>query len=195
MKSFDRLLASLRRLPGIGPKQAERLALHIVRASPPETRELIESIQNAKALIHPCPRCFNLTEGGLCSICEDPSRDPVSLCVVEMPPDVSAVERTKTFKGRYHVLHGALSPLDGIGPDLLKIKELEARVSAEKVREVVVATDPDTEGEATALYLAQRLKPLGVRVTRIAQGVPLGGDLDYTDEVTLSHAMTGRHEI
>ena len=195
MRSFDRLLQSLRRLPGIGPKQAERLALHILRASPSETQELVESIQRARSLIHHCPRCYNLTELELCSVCSDPGRDASAVCVVEMPPDVTAVERTRAFRGTYHVLHGALSPLDGVGPDMLRIKELEARVRKGGVREVVVATDPDTEGEATALYLAQVLKPLGVRVTRIAQGIPLGGDLDYTDEVTLTHALTGRHEI
>ncbi len=195
MKSFDRLIRGLRRLPGIGPKQAERLALHLMRASPAETHELVEALQQARAQIHPCPRCFNLTDAPLCSICSDESRDAAVLCVVEMPPDVTAVERTRSFRGRYHVLHGALSPLDGVGPDLLKIKELEERVRAGGPREVVIATDPDTEGEATALYLSQRLKPLGVKVTRLAQGLPLGGDIDYTDEITLSHALTGRREI
>ena len=197
MRAYPRLIAALRRFPGVGPKQAERLSLYILRTSTSEIEELAQAILEAKRRIGLCTGCLNYTEGDLCALCRDESRDPSLLCVVEESPDVQAVERTHCFRGFYHVLHGSLSPLDGIGPDALRIDELLKRVQSSRgrIREVIVATDPDTEGEATALYLASQLKPLGTRVTRIAQGVPLGADLDYIDEVTLSHSFSGRKEM
>lgn len=193
----------LRRLPGVGPKQAERLSLYLVRAPQSEVAELVTAMVEAKARVAPCSRCQNLSEDPVCRICRDDSRDGGLLCVVEDPQDVSAVERCG-FRGLYHVLHGALSPIDGIGPEALKVKELFERLrdsaaatgsDKRSVREVILATDPDSEGEATALYLAQELRRFAVKVTRIAHGVPLGGDLDYTDELTLSHALNGRREM
>ena len=207
MKTFQKLIAALKRLPGIGPKQAERLALFLLRAPEFETEGLVAALREAKASLRPCEECCDFCEGRLCRVCSDPARDHTLICVVEEPQDVAAVERTRSYRGLYHVLHGALSPLDGIGPDLLRVKELLARLKAApaagseasleekstaKIAEVILATDPDTEGEATALYLSQLLKPLGVKTTRIAHGVPLGGDLDYIDERTLAHAMSGR---
>ena len=196
MRTFDRLISALRRLPGVGPKQAERLALHLLRSPEAQARELSEALMDARSRIGLCVGCMDLAEGDLCSVCRDESRDAALLCVVEEPQDVKAIERLR-FRGFYHVLHGALSPLDGVGPEALKIPQLLDRVrgSGGKVREVILATDPDTEGEATALFLAEALKPLAVRVTRIAQGVPLGGDLDYLDEVTISSALAGRREV
>lgn len=194
MKALERLILSLRRLPGVGPKQAERLSLYLLRAPGSEVAEFVTSLVEAKARIALCARCQNMTEEELCKICRDDSRDAALLCVVEDPADVAAVERTG-FRGVYHVLHGSLSPMDGIGPEALKMKELFDRLAAGAIREVVIATDPDTEGEATALYLAQELHRFPVKVTRIAHGVPLGGDLDYTDELTLTHAMSGRREM
>ena len=197
MKSWLRLISAFKRLPAIGPKQAERLAAHVLRAPGSEIEELVSALREAKAKIRPCPTCFDLTDREQCAICSDPSRDRALLCVVEEPQDVKAVERTRGFHGLYHVLQGSLSPLDGIGPESLRLAELEARVKAEPatVREVILATDTDTEGEATALYIAQRLRGAGLKVSRIAQGVPLGGDLDYIDERTLGHAMAGRTEV
>lgn len=195
MKALDKLTAGLRRLPGIGPKQAERLALYLLRAPEAEVAELVASVLEAKTRISDCERCQNWSEEPLCRFCSDPERDASVLCVVEEPQDVSAVERSHSFRGLYHVLHGSLAPMDGIGPDALKMKELFARLRGGTVREVIIATDLDTEGEATALYLAQELHKFSVKVTRIAHGVPLGGDLDYTDEMTLSYAMSGRREM
>jgi recombination protein RecR len=198
VKSFQRLISSLKRLPGIGPKQAERLAIFLLRAPDFETDNLTAALREAKAAVRPCRQCFDFTEGDLCRLCADADRDQGLLCVVEEPQDVAAIERSRGYKGLYHVLHGALSPLDGIGPDALRVRELMERVaaSAGAIREVVLATDPDAEGEATALYLSQKLRAAGpVKVTRIAHGVPMGGDLDYIDERTLSHAMTGRQEV
>ncbi len=198
MKSFAKLVSSLKRLPGVGPKQAERLAIFLLRAPDFEADNLIAAVREAKAAIRPCKQCFDLTDQELCALCKDTDRDRGLLCVVSEPQDVTALERSRGYKGLYHVLHGALSPLDGIGPESLRIKELLARVAAAKgtLREVVLATDPDAEGEATALYLTQRLKEAGtVKITRIAHGVPMGGDLDYIDERTLSHALTGRTEV
>jgi len=194
MKSFDRLVGGLKRLPGVGPKQAERLALYLVRASDNEVDSLVSALKEAKAGIRPCTVCQDFTEGERCRLCSDDSRQRRLICVVEEPQDVAAIERSRSFKGLYHVLHGALSPLEGVGPDRLKIRELVERVKA-GVDEVILATDPDTEGEATALYLAQLLRPYGARLTRIAHGVPLGGDLDYIDERTLSHALQGRRDM
>lgn len=195
MKSFERLLAALKRLPGVGPKQAERFALHLLRAPRGEVEGLVEALREAKAATRLCARCGDFTDRELCRVCSDPARDAALLCVVEEPQDVAAIERSRAFKGLYHVLHGSLSPLEGAGPERIRARELVERVGAGGVREVVIATDPDTEGEATALYLAQQLKPLGVKVTRIAHGVPMGGDLDYIDERTLSHALAGRREL
>lgn len=204
MKSFQKLVAALKRLPGIGPKQAERLSLYLLRAPDFETENLIVALRQAKAALHPCEVCCDYSEGRVCRICDDPGRDRSVLCVVEEPQDVAAIERSRSFKGLYHVLHGSLSPLEGIGPDMIRVKELLARLkpavggvvsegaSVTSVTEVILATDPDTEGEATALYLSQLLKPLGIKTSRIAHGVPLGGDLDYIDEGTLAHAVSGR---
>lgn len=195
MKSFERLTAALKRLPGVGPKQAERFALHLLRAPRAETENLVEALREAKAAMRLCARCGDFTDREVCRLCSDPARDAGLICVVEEPQDAAAIERSRSFKGHYHVLHGALSPLDGVGPERIKARELLERVRAGGVREVVLATDPDTEGEATALYLAEALHALGVKVTRIAHGVPLGGDLDYLDERTLSHALSGRREF
>lgn len=197
MRSVDRLVSALKRLPGVGPKQAERLSLHLLRAPRAEAENLASALLEAKDAMRLCARCGDFTEKDLCSLCGDPARDQSLLCVVEEPQDVAAFERSRAFKGLYHVLHGSLSPLDGIGPERIKVRELLERLKSAPgvVREVVVATDPDTEGEATALYLGQILKPFAVKVTRIAHGVPMGGDLDYMDERTLSHALTGRREL
>ncbi len=194
MKTFQRLIAVLKRLPGVGPKQAERLALFLLRSPDFETESLISALREAKAALRPCSLCCDFCEGSLCRVCSDPGRDRSLLCVVEEPQDVAALERTRSYRGLYHVLHGALSPLDGLGPEMLRIKEFLSRLKP-GVDEVILATDPDTEGEATALYLSQLLKPLAVKTSRIAHGVPLGGDLDYIDERTLAHAMTGRRSF
>lgn len=195
MKAFEKLIGSLKRLPGVGPKQAERFAIHLLRAPRTEVEGLIEALREAKAGVRLCARCFDFTDREVCRLCSDPARDSGLVCVVEETQDLAALERSRAFSGLYHVLHGSLSPLDGIGPDRIKAKELVERVRAGGVREIVLATDPDTEGEATALYLAQILKPFPVKVTRIAHGVPLGGDLDYLDERTLSFALSGRREV
>lgn len=197
MKSFQKLVQSLRRLPGIGPKQAERLALHLLRASLSEVETFHAALREVRERVHPCPTCLDYTDQPTCRICSDPGREERVLCVVEDPTDVAAVERTRRFRGRYHVLHGVLSPLDGIGPESLKIQELLARVGAWGAAggEVILATNHDTEGDATALYLGRLLQPLGARVTRIAIGVPLGGDLAYIDEQTLSEALAGRRSV
>ncbi|MBI3553840.1 MAG: recombination protein RecR [Elusimicrobia bacterium] len=198
MKSFSKLIASLKRLPGIGPKQAERLAVFLLRAPDFETDGLVAALREAKAAIRPCRQCFDFTESDLCRLCSDPDRDRGLLCVVSETQDVTAIERSRGYKGLYHVLHGALSPLEGIGPEALRVRELLDRVgrAGATLREVVLATDPDAEGEATALYLSQKLKGGGsFKVTRIAHGVPMGGDLDYIDERTLSHALAGRTEV
>ncbi|MBI4349128.1 MAG: recombination protein RecR [Elusimicrobia bacterium] len=197
MKPFEKLVASLRRLPGIGPKQAERLALHLLRASSTEVEQFQLSLREVRERVRPCPVCLDYTDQPTCRICADPAREERVVCVVEDPTDVAAVERTRRFRGRYHVLHGVLSPLDGVGPENLRIRELLARVGAwgEAGGEVILATNHDTEGDATALYLGRLLQPLGVRVTRIAIGVPLGGDLAYIDEQTLSEALAGRRSV
>ena len=198
MKNWDRLVGALKRLPGIGPKQAERLALHLIRAPCEEVEGLLAAVREAKAAIRPCRQCFDYTDRELCRICADPGRDQGLICVVEAPQDAAAIERTRDYKGLYHVLHGAISPLDGIGPEALRVRELLERVQAGggAISEIILATDPDTEGEATALYLAGLLKESGrVKVSRIAHGVPMGGDLDYLDERTLAQAMSGRREF
>jgi recombination protein RecR len=189
------LVDELGRLPGIGPKSAQRIAFYLLKAVPEDAKRLARAIVEAKERVSWCRRCFNFAEGELCVYCRDDRRDPTLLCVVEEPRDIVAVERTQEYRGRYHVLLGAISPIEGIGPDQLKVKELLARVSDEGVQEVILATNPNIEGEATAMYLARLLKPLGLRVTRIASGLPVGGDLEYADEVTLGRALEGRREV
>jgi recombination protein RecR len=190
-----RLVKELARLPGIGEKTAQRLAFHVLDAGPEYAEALSSALLAAVRDVHLCSLCQTLTDRDPCAICTDPRRDPAILCVVEGVPDLVAVERTREFRGRYHVLHGALSPLDGVGPSDLKIRELLVRLEREPAAEVVIATNPDVEGEATALYLAKLLKPLGIRVSRIAQGVPMGGDLEYADQVTLARALSGRRDL
>lgn len=189
------LIDELSRLPGIGPKSAQRLAFHLVKAPIEEARRLSESIVRAKERIAFCSECGNVAEGERCRICLDEGRDRTVLCVVEEPKDVATIEKAGVIKGRYHVLGGAISPLDGIGPDDLRTQELLDRVQRDGVAEVIIATNPNLEGNATAMYVAALLKPIGVRVTRLASGLPVGGDLEYADEVTLSQALEGRREL
>jgi recombination protein RecR len=189
------LLDELEKLPGIGPKSAQRLAYHLLGCSREEAEMLARAITEAKEKIRFCSRCFNFSEEELCPICASESRDHSTICVVEEPKNLAAIERTREFKGVYHVLHGAISPLDGVNPEALKIKELLERVRKESVKEVVIATNPNIEGETTAMYIAKLIKPLGVKVTRLASGLPVGGDLDYVDEVTLGRALEARREI
>ena len=189
------LVDELGRLPGIGPKSAQRIAFYLLKAAPEDAKRLARAVVEAKERVSWCRRCFNFAEGELCVYCRDDRRDSSLLCVVEEPRDIVAVERTQEYRGRYHVLLGAISPIEGIGPEQLKIKELLARVNDEGVKEVILATNPNIEGEATAMYLARLLKPLGLRVTRIASGLPVGGDLEYADEVTLGRALEGRREV
>jgi recombination protein RecR len=190
-----RLIDALQRLPGIGPKTAQRLTFFLLKRPADEVRELSEALMAVKERIVYCRVCFNVTDQDPCRICADPARETGLICIVEEPNDLLAMERTGEFRGRYHVLLGALSPLDGIGPEDLKIRELLARLDAGGTTEVILATNPNVEGEATALYLAKLLRPLGVRVTRIARGLPVGGDIEYADQVTLSKALEGRREI
>ena len=193
--SVSRLIEALQRLPGVGPKTAQRLTFHLLKQTPEQVRDLADALVDLKARVRHCSRCFNVTDEDSCRICADPGRDAGLLCVVEEPNDLMAMERTGEYRGRYHVLLGALSPLEGIGPDELKMRELLARFETDQVREVILATNPNVEGEATAIYLAKLLRPLGLRVTRIARGLPVGGDLEYADEVTLSRALEGRREM
>ena len=190
-----RLVEELARLPGIGPKSASRLAYYLLRTPEEESRALAEAILEMKARMRFCSRCYNITEVDPCAICADENRDRTRICVVEEPLDVVALERTGRFRGLYHVLHGAISPVEGIGPDDLRIRELLTRVRLQPVEEIILATNPSLEGDATAMYLAQQLIPLGVRVTRLAHGLPMGGDLEYADEITLSRALEGRREL
>ena len=192
---LENLIEQLCRLPGIGPKSAQRLAFHILSLPRSEAEELASAIIELKDRISFCRTCFNIAEGESCAICLDARRDESVLCVVEEPRDVLAIERTGAFRGRYHVLGGAISPIDGVGPDELRIQELVSRLGPGAISEVIVATNPNAEGEATALYLARLLRPRGVRVTRIASGLPVGGDLEYADEVTLGRAMSGRTDL
>ncbi len=189
------LIDELSRLPGIGPKSAQRLAFWLVKAPPEDAKRLSEAIVRAKERISFCGECGNVAEGELCRVCRDEGRDRTTLCVVEEPKDVASIERAGVVKGRYHVLGGAISPLDGIGPDDLHVQELLDRVERDHVVEVIIATNPNLEGNATAMYVAALLKPAGVRVTRLASGLPVGGDLEYADEVTLSQALEGRREM
>lgn len=192
--SLQRLVDQLQKLPGIGAKSAQRLAFHVLKTPRDEAERLIEAIRDVKDRVTYCSVCNNITDTDPCNICTTDSRDRRTICVVEEPQNVSVVEKTREFRGRYHVLMGTLSPLHGVGPDDLKIRGLLSRV-AEGVDEVILATNPTVEGEATALYLARLLKPLGVKVTRIAMGIPVGSDLEYADEVTMSRAMDGRREL
>ncbi|HZR11976.1 MAG TPA: recombination mediator RecR, partial [Acidimicrobiia bacterium] len=185
----------LGRLPGVGPKSAQRIAFYLLKVAPEDARRLATAIVDAKDKVSWCRRCFNIAEGELCSFCRDERRDSRVLCVVEEPRDIVALERTQELHGRYHVLQGAISPIEGVGPEQLRIRELLERIANEGVEEVILATNPNIEGEATAMYLARLLKPLGVRVTRIASGLPVGGDLEYADEVTLGRALEGRREV
>ena len=189
------LYEQLRRLPGVGSKTAMRLAYHIIDMPEGEVQQLAEALSSAKKSIHYCSQCYNLTDGEKCAICSDPSRDSFTICVVEQPQDIAAMERSHGYNGLYHVLHGVLSPLDGVGPDKLKIRELFQRLQRESIREIIIATNSDVEGEATATYLAQLLKPIGITVSRIAHGLPMGGDLEYADEVTLSKALENRRAM
>lgn len=192
---ISRLIDELTRLPGVGPKTAQRLAFHLLFLPREEIQSLAEAMLNAKDRIRQCSVCCNLTDSDPCPICSAANRDPSVICVMEEPRDVVALEKTREFKGLYHVLHGAISPMEGVGPDDLRIRELLRRLGDGKVREVILATNPNIEGEATAMYLARLLKPMGLKVTRIARGLPVGGDLEYADEVTLSKALEGRREI
>jgi recombination protein RecR len=193
-KPIDQLIEALTRLPGVGRKSATRLAFHILRSSTAEAQRLARAILDVKEKIHLCTLCFNLTDEDPCRICRDEHRNRETLCIVEGPNDLIAIENTGEYKGRYHVLHGTISPLEGIGPENLKIKELMDRLRKEKISEVILAINPTVEGSATALYVADLIKPLGVRVTRIAYGIPMGSEIEYVDTMTLSKAMEGRRE-
>jgi len=194
-KPIDHLIEALSKLPGIGKKTASRLAFHILRSSLSEAQELARAVLDVKEKIRLCSICFNLTDEDHCWICQDGRRTPEVLCVVEGPNDLIAIEHTGTYHGRYHVLHGAISPLEGIGPDELKIKELMERLKREKIIEVILATNPTVEGGATTLYLTDLIRSLGIKVTRIAYGVPMGGEIEYSDGMTLSKALEGRREV
>lgn len=193
--SIEKLIESFERLPSIGHKTAARLAFYMLNCSEEETNEFVSSIINAKKNLKYCSKCFNISDTDPCSICANSKRETTSICVVEDVRDIIAMEKTHEFKGVYHVLHGSISPMNGIGPDDIKIKELLARLMDGQVKEVILATNPRVEGEATAMYLSKLIKPLGVKVTRIAHGIPVGGDLEYTDEITLTKALEGRREM
>lgn len=193
--AVQELIDELGRLPGIGPKSAQRIAFHILEADPDDMRKLASSIVTVKDKVKFCSICGNVTEQETCAICRDSRRDPTMICVVEESKDVIAVERTRSFRGRYHVLGGAINPIAGIGPDQLRIRELLSRLSDEQISEIIIATDPNLEGEATATYLSRMLKTLGINVTRLASGLPVGGDLEYADEITLGRAFEGRRSM
>ena len=197
MKAFEGVTLAFRRFPGVGPKQAERFALYVVRAPDPEIEKLVEALRAVKSSVGYCRECYNYAENVLCSVCADSARDRSLICVVERPQDLAAIEKARSFSGVYHVLHGAVSPAAGITTDQIKLKELLERVRAGGglVKEVIIATNPDTDGEATAMFLTRALKPYVDKISRIACGVPLGGDIDYMDEVTLGHALKGRVKI
>lgn len=193
--SVEDLIDEFAKLPGIGRKSAQRLAFHVLNQSKEEAQKFADAIIKAKETVHTCPKCQNLTDQDLCPICSNPARDSSVICVVTDPKDVIAFEKTREFKGVYHVLHGTISPLNHIGPDDIRIRELLHRVAEEDVKEVIIATNPDTEGEATAMYIARLLRPFSIRVTRLAYGIPVGGHLEYIDEVTLMRALEGRQDI
>ncbi len=192
---LSELINQFERLPSIGRKTAQRLAFYILTQPPERARAFADALTNAREKIRYCTVCQSLTDGEVCSVCSDEMRDRSTICVVEDPRDVMAFERTHEYKGLYHVLHGTISPLDGIGPDKLKVKELMARLADGTVKEVIMATNPTVEGEATASYLSRLIKPMGIRITRLAYGIPVGGDLEYADEVTLTRALEGRNDI
>lgn len=194
-KPITRVVDELSRLPGIGPKTAQRLTYFLLRSPADQAEGLAEAILELKRNVVLCSQCLNITDRSPCDICTDPAREEVRICVVEEPLDVVAIERTGMFKGNYHVLHGAISPIEGIGPDDLKIRELLARVQGGGVEEVILATNPNLEGDATAMYLTRLLQPLGITVTRLARGLPVGGDLEYADEMTLGNALAGRSQV
>ncbi len=194
-RTMEKLIAEFTKLPGIGPKSAERIVMHILKSPREHAASLSESIIKLKDTIGFCKNCFNLSEGEVCHICSDPQRDKTTVLVVESPKDILAIEKTGSYRGLYHVLLGSISPLDGVGPDELKIKELLRRIKADKIKEVILATDADTEGETTALYLSQLLKSQSVKTSRIAYGLPVGSHLEYADQATLSRALEGRNQI
>lgn len=189
------LVEQFAKLPGIGRKSAQRLAFHVLNSSEADANKFAEAILNAKKLVKYCNVCQNITDSEVCSICNNPKRDSSVICVTESPKDVISIEKTNEYHGLYHVLHGAISPMDDIGPNDIKIAELLKRLESDEVKEVIMATNPTIEGEATAMYIARLIKPLGIKVTRIAHGIPVGGDLEYADEVTLTKAMEGRREM
>lgn len=193
--SIEKLVEAFEKLPSIGHKTAVRLAFHILNSSQEETAEFIEAITQAKNNLKYCSKCYNISDTDPCLICGNPKRDESIICVVEDVKDIIAMEKTHEFKGVYHVLHGSISPMNGIGPDDIKLKELLARLNPETIKEIILATNPRVEGEATAMYISKLVKPLGIKVTRIAHGIPVGGDLEYTDEITLTKALEGRREI
>ncbi len=193
--ALERLTEHFARLPGIGSKTAQRLAFHVLEMPQEEAEDFAESILEARRTVRPCKICQNLTDADICPICDDPTRDHGTICVVAEPKDVIAIERAREYRGVYHVLHGVISPLNHVGPDDIRIRELLARVGGGEVREVIMATNPDTEGEATAMYLSRLLRPLEIRVTRLAYGIPMGSQVEYTDEVTLLRALKGRQDI
>ncbi len=193
--SMTQLIEQFTKLPGIGRKTAQRLAFHVISMTKEDVHSLAKAIVSAKENIRYCKTCTNLTDKETCNICSDKRRNPELICVVEDPRDVVAMERTKEFKGYYHVLHGAISPLEGIGPEDINIKELLTRIGSQTIEEIIIATNPNIEGEATAMYISKLLKPIGIKVTRIAHGIPVGGDLEYADEITLAKALEGRREI
>ena len=193
--ALQKLIDQFRRMPSVGEKSAQRMAFYVLGLSEDEAKELASSIVEAHEKIHKCSVCCNLTEKELCNVCDNPARDRGVICVVEDPRDVIAIEKTHEYKGTYHVLHGAISPMNGVGPDQLTIKELLNRVNSDEVQEVIMATNPTVEGEATAMYVSRLLKPMGVKVTRLAYGVPVGADLEYADEITLLRALEGRQVI
>jgi recombination protein RecR len=195
VRPITRVVDEFARLPGIGPKTAQRLTYYLLRAPAEQAQALAEAITDLKQNVVLCSQCFNITEKSPCEICSNPARDGSRICVVEEPLDVVAINRTGQYDGRYHVLHGALSPIEGIGPDELKIRELLHRLDPEAVQEVILATNPNLEGDATAMYLMRLIQPLGVTVTRLARGLPVGGDLEYADEITLSNALAGRSQL
>ena len=194
-KPLAKLVSEFEKLPGIGPKSAQRLAFHILRINEEEARGLAEAVLNVKQLIKQCPVCYNYTDNDRCDICSDSRRDRTLLCVVSEPRDVVAMEKTNEFRGLYHVLGGVISPMDGVGPEMLKIRELLARVQEGEIREIIIATNPTIEGDTTAMYIAKPLKELGIKVTRIAHGMPVGGDMDYADQATLIQALHWRREM
>lgn len=194
-KPIARVVDELSRLPGIGPKTAQRLTYHLLRAPADQAQALADAIIDLKHNVVLCSECFNMAETSPCEVCANPTRDATRICVVEEPLDVLAIERTGQYEGRYHVLHGALSPMEGIGPDELKMRELLVRLAQDTVEEVILATNPNLEGDATAMYLTRLIHPLGVTVTRLARGLPVGGDLEYADEITLSNALAGRSQL